>query len=143
MSAIAVSVLLAVACIGLVAFLFSSERQGWDDESRVLQTHGTVIDEVPGSGSCKGRDYETQLEWTQDGELRTGWAGTCSSGPGVGDRVEMWVRDDGKITLTAPSATVVFLVLGVLFFLGLGALSYFTLRSSLRAVDSKLAAGKP
>lgn len=138
-SAVAVSVLLVVACVGLVALLFSSERQGWDDESRVLHTHGTVIDEVSGSGSCKGRDYDTQLEWTEDGQLRTGWARTCASGPDVGDRVEMWVRDDGKITLTEPSATVVFLVLGVVFFLGLGVLSYFSLRSNLRAVNAKLA----
>lgn len=135
----AVTVLLVGAVVGMIAFAFTPDHRAWEDKSRVLNTHGVVIDEVRGSGSCKGADYDTQLEWTQDGESRTGWTNTCRSGPDVGDRVEMWIRDDGKIVLTEPSTTNVLIVFGVLLFLGLGVMSYFSLRANLRDVNGKIA----
>lgn len=137
-SSVAVSVLLVGAAIGLIALYFSPDHQAWGDESRVFHTHGIVIDEVRSSGACKGADFDTQLEWTQDGESRTGWTRTCRSGPDVGDRVDMWIRDDGKIVLTEPSTTNVLIVFGILLLLGMGAMSFFSLRANLRLVNSQL-----
>lgn len=133
--------LCVVIAVGLTSLFFTADRQGRNDESRVLQTRGTVVEEVRSStGSCKGADFDTRIEWTQDDDLRTAWTNTCRSGPDVGDRVDVWVRDDGEITLRAPSTTVVILVLGSLFFLGMGALCCFSVRFGLRKVDRQLAA---
>lgn len=128
-----------VAVVGLVIVAFSSNNRGWNDESRVVQTRGVVVEEVDGSGSCKGADFDTRLEWTQDGEVRTAWANTCRAGPDVGDEVDVWVRDDGRIVLTAPGTTNVFIVVGVVFFLLLGAFVYRSVRVQLRTVNRQLA----
>lgn len=128
-----------VAVAGLVIVGFSANNRGWNDESRVVQTRGVVAEEVDGRGSCKGADFDTRLEWTQDSEVRTAWTNTCRSGPDVGDEVDLWVRDDGEIVLTDPGATNVFIVVGVLFFIGLGVFVLFSVRSNLRTVNEQLA----
>lgn len=128
-----------VAVGGLTIVMFSADRQGWNDESRVVQTRGQVVDEVSGSGSCKGADFDTLVEWTQDDELRTRWVATCRAGPDVGDEVDIWVRDDGEVVLRDPGATQVLTVVGILFFVGLGMLVFFSVRANLRTVNEQLA----
>lgn len=139
-SGLAFGFVVAVAVAGLVWVVFSPNSKAWNDESRVIQTRGVVMEEQRGSGSCKGADYDTRLEWTQDGEIRSAWTNTCRSGPDVGDTVDVWVRDDGKIKLTSPGATNVLTVFGILFFLGLGLLVFFSVRNSLRKVAGWTAA---
>lgn len=132
--------LCVVVITALVAVMFSEDRKAWNDESQVTQTQGAVAEEVRSSrGSCKGPDFDTRIEWIQDGETRTAWTGTCRSGPDVGDTVDVWVRDDGEITLTEPSTTVVFTVVGIMFFGGLGILVIFVLRSNLRRLNRRVA----
>lgn len=135
---VAVGLVCLIAFAGLVFVSFSADRQGWNDESRVTQVRGLVVEEVRGAGSCKGADFDTRLEWTQEGEARTAWTATCRSGPDVGDTVDMWVRDDGAVKLTSPGATNVFTVLGGLVFIGLGALTFFSIRSNVRKVNEDL-----
>lgn len=140
-SGVLLGLLCGAAVAGLVALAFSQDRHGWNDEARVVQTHGLVVDEMRASGgSCKGADFETQLEWTQDGDLRTVWTATCRSGPDVGDTVDLWVRDDGAVKLTSPSATNGLMILGGLFFVGMGAVVFFSTRAMLHTVNTQLAA---
>lgn len=128
---------------GLIALTFSADRQAWNDDSRVVQTRGLVVEEVAGTGSCKGADFDTLVEWTDGDELRSAWTSTCRSGPDVGDEVDLWVRDDGEVALKAPGATTVLTVVGILFFAGLGALTFFSLRFNLRKVNRELAHARP
>lgn len=139
-SGLAFGLVTVVAIGGLAVLMFSADRQAWNDESRVVQTTGQVVEEVAGAGSCKGADYDTRVEWTQDDEPRTAWVATCRSGPDVGDEVDIWVRDDGEVVLRAPGATNVLIVVGISFFAGLGVLTFFYVRYNVRTVNAKLAA---
>lgn len=70
---IGASVVFVAVCVVLTAVMFTSDSKARNDDTRVIQTRGVVVDEVRGQGSCKGRDsdFETRVEWTQDGEVRS------------------------------------------------------------------------
>lgn len=133
-------IFLAVA-VSLAAYGLSSAHQGWMDESRVKQTTGRVIDEKPAEhAGCKGGgNTDTLVEWTEAGEPTSRWIGTCRSGPDVGDTVDVWVRDDGAVTLTPPKSAATFVWGGAGFFVLLAVFVYFSMRANLsdmRRTDS-------
>lgn len=143
---IRISTIFVVVCVvviaGLATMTLMASSQAWNNDSRVTRTQGVVVDEVRGQGSCRGRgaDYETRVEWTQGGEVRSASTSTCASGPDVGDTVDVWVRDDGQIRLTAPSTTLTLTLVGMLAIAGLAVFVSLKLRTNVRRIDQQLAA---